>query len=375
MSVHQNQWLQTAVHPRRCRCSSSKVLVGLLAALVMISNTNIIRMHHGYLAKYNTIYGYGVPQQTAARSNSKNRELQIVQATQCTPEDLAIIKKQLPPEDCHAYASQPWTQRCSLTYATRCPDNSGWLGKYYTKLHSGSSYARNSNSDTASSSTTKSSPFLGMFIGCNKGLDAIDAFRMGTGNPTFDKSRWKNAITRSGKIQLDTDVCNQASVPQFELPKTNSTQQQTRGSTKVKQSASAAVTVSQLHCIEPMPMTVLNLQRTAYETGYAKKGFIVTHAAMSRHDGFVPFAKLTGGRGKRNEVGIENQGIGNAMNPSECFPGRCMNVSMYSLDTYHRMYQCRYPPSWHSNVSASSIKRGGRTAADLSYIKWHDCLD
>ena len=39
---------------------------------------------------------------------------------QCTIEELGVIKRQLPPDDCVEYATQPWTQRCSLSYATRC---------------------------------------------------------------------------------------------------------------------------------------------------------------------------------------------------------------------------------------------------------------
>jgi hypothetical protein len=31
--------------------------------------------------------------------------------------------RQLPPDDCYEYATQPWTQRCSLSYATRCKTN------------------------------------------------------------------------------------------------------------------------------------------------------------------------------------------------------------------------------------------------------------
>lgn len=39
---------------------------------------------------------------------------------QCTPEQLSIIKGQLPPDDCLKYRGSPWTQNCSISYATRC---------------------------------------------------------------------------------------------------------------------------------------------------------------------------------------------------------------------------------------------------------------
>ena len=42
---------------------------------------------------------------------------------QCTIEELGVIMRQLPPDDCYEYETQPWTQRCSLSYATRCKTN------------------------------------------------------------------------------------------------------------------------------------------------------------------------------------------------------------------------------------------------------------
>ena len=52
-------------------------------------------------------------------TNTRSRSL----PRQCTIEELGVIKRQLPPDDCVEYATQPWTQRCSLSYATRCKTN------------------------------------------------------------------------------------------------------------------------------------------------------------------------------------------------------------------------------------------------------------
>mmetsp|Transcript_19201 Transcript_19201/g.46088 ORF Transcript_19201/g.46088 Transcript_19201/m.46088 type:complete len:129 (+) Transcript_19201:391-777(+) len=44
----------------------------------------------------------------------------------CTPKDMSIIKKQLPADDCVRNRGAPWTQECSMSYATKCPD-AVWL--------------------------------------------------------------------------------------------------------------------------------------------------------------------------------------------------------------------------------------------------------
>ena len=44
---------------------------------------------------------------------------------------------------------------------------------------------------------------------------------MGSGNPIFDKDKWKDALTNHGTIQIKNDVCNQASEQQFVLPPVN----------------------------------------------------------------------------------------------------------------------------------------------------------
>ena len=66
---------------------------------------------------------------------------------------------------------------------------------------------------------------------------------MGSGNPIFDKDKWKDALTNRGTIQLKNDVCNQASEPQFVLPPGNVGVQ-------------GGEIRSQVHCIEPLPPTI-----------------------------------------------------------------------------------------------------------------------
>lgn len=219
---------------------------------------------------------------------TQQQSSQPTKVEQCTAEQLATIKKQLPPDDCLKNKGQPWGQRCSHTYATRCPD-AVWLEDFYTDIHK-----RRQTKDS----------FLGIFVGCNKGMDAVNAMRMGSGDATFDKDLWVEAMTQGGKRTLGNSVCAQTTTPQFALP----------DDTELEPPS-----FSQLHCIEPMPITADALTRSAQQLAWDDKGFVVTHAAISKTDGSIPFAR-------GDKVGEENKGIGNCKD--------CVDVPMYSLNTY-----------------------------------------
>jgi hypothetical protein len=192
----------------------------------------------------------------------------------CTLDELDVIKSQLPPDDCLTYRGEPWLQKCSMSYATRCksrdfscdifsvcmtkilflsfhvpegPD-AVWLESYYMKLHS---------------LAPKSIPstFLAMFVGCNKGFDAVNAIRMGSGNPVFDKSAWKDAITHHGKMTLHADVCNEITHEQFALSLGNNVPVKDDAADKGVHlrggGGGGSPSFAQVHCIEPMPTTAL----------------------------------------------------------------------------------------------------------------------
>ncbi|KAL3781964.1 hypothetical protein HJC23_001309 [Cyclotella cryptica] len=225
--------------------------------------------------------------------DESKQESFVSEVKQCTPDQLAVIQTQLPPNDCVANKNQPWVQGCSFTYATRCPD-ANWLYNYYKQLH------RNTKQ-------SQKRTFVGIFIGCNKGMDAVNAMRMGSGNSIFDKSKWRDAITQGGRIKLSNAVCGQDKSEQFNLED------------KGWQDNSK---FAQLHCVEAMPGTATALEESARQLAWDQHGFVVTHAAMSRRDGSIPFPVAA-------SVGVENKGIGN------CKEGHsCVNVTMYSLDTF-----------------------------------------
>ncbi len=217
---------------------------------------------------------------------------------QCTPEQLKTIKMQLPPEECLKYKSAPWWQECSFSYASRCPD-ANWLEDFYTNIHS------------ETSSVLLKSSFVGVFIGCNKGFDAFNALRMGSGSRRFEKSNWRDTIHENvwSSSKLHQSVCGQDVEPQFRLPE--------------RSSPNSSHTDAILHCIEPMPQTYMLLKRTAVQLNITDN-FKVVHAAFSSKDGSIPFPK-----GAR--MGQENKGITNCLGENDA---NCMDVKMYSLDTY-----------------------------------------
>jgi FkbM family methyltransferase len=216
---------------------------------------------------------------------------------QCTSEQLKIIATQLPPDDCLQFRKKPWMQKCSFTYATRCPD-ALWLEDFYTNIHS------------KTSSIKMKSPFFGIFIGCNKGFDAFNSLRMGSGNRHFEKSDWREAIYEhvGGASRLHHSVCGQDNEPQFPLPES---------------SPDSTNSDAMVHCIEPMPQTYDILSRTAVHLNVTKN-FKVVNAAFSQKDGSIPFPKGI-------KVGQENKGIANCNGANDV---NCENVKMYSLDTY-----------------------------------------
>ena len=89
---------------------------------------------------------------------SKNYGEKKQKPPKCTMQQFEIIYKQLPPEDCQANIRIPWSQRCSFSYATQCPDAS-WIEGHYEQLH----HRRHQEEQHSESKI----PFTGIFVGCN----------------------------------------------------------------------------------------------------------------------------------------------------------------------------------------------------------------
>ena len=224
----------------------------------------------------------------------------------CNDDQLNTIRKHLPPDDCNRYKEKPWLQKCSFTQTTKCPDNQ-WLEEYFEKGHQQS---------TKQGLQKEEARFLSIFVGCNKGMDAVNALRMGSGDSRFDKKKWIETLTSGGRMKLHNDVCGQASTSQFPLAPDNG------GTKHIK---------SEVHCIEPMPATAKELDRAARELGWTEKGFIVTHAAIGRNNGIASFPSTS-------SIGVENKGLENG-----CDSGHCEDVTVYSLDSYIKHHVPPHP--------------------------------
>lgn len=102
-----------------------------------------------------------------------NNEIKLISPMKppaCTSNQRAAILEQLSPAKCNE-KFKAYHQRCSLTNATKCPSQS-WLNTYYQ--------------DLASPSTP--SQFVAIYVGCNKGYDAVNALRMGTRDAKYNKN-------------------------------------------------------------------------------------------------------------------------------------------------------------------------------------------
>lgn len=221
----------------------------------------------------------------------------------CTLKQLNIIQQQLPPDACLQNRQTPWKQKCSLTENTNCPD-AKWIDDYYKESSIGSK-------------------FTGISVGCNKGFDAIEAMRRGSGNPVFDKAKWKQALQEVTGGQVARGVCGQDSGQQFEL----------------SEESHIGTREAKMHCIEPLPVTAAALQQASHQLNYDSHGFIVAHAAIAKGSGsaYFPKTSLTNQVHMKVQVGSENQGMATCGRNAARDP-RCQEVPTYSLDKYAQQF-------------------------------------
>lgn len=289
-----------------------------LGALGVLRTTRGLRVYAANLLVLLVWYSRGALRSAPSAARSPHAQVYAPPPSplQCSPDTLSTIRQQLPGGDCQAHHRAPWTQQCSHTYATRCPD-ALWFEEHYRAqlgLGLGSGSASMAATSLHGHTQAHNPPFVGIFVGCNKGMDAVNTLRMGSGDASFDIKVWKNAMTQGGTIHLHHAVCAADKVStQFEIPAGN-----------VRAATSSASSSSRVFCIEPMPATAQALTRSASTLGWDAKGFVVVQAAIAKVDGAaVPFPVSA-------DIGVENQGMGNCREAG----ATCQNVSMYSLDTF-----------------------------------------
>lgn len=140
-----------------------------------------------------------------------------------------------------------------------------------------------------------SESFLGISVGCNKGVDAVRTARMGMMDESFDIPSYKNAL---GNLRI---ACSNFDKEQMDIkfPK--------RG--------------GEMHCIEPMPNNVKAIKGAKEKAGLGSN-FIVTQAAISSSNGMIKFPD--------GDAGTEHFGIDWCSKKG----GNCVDTPMYSLDYY-----------------------------------------
>ena len=88
----------------------------------------------------------------------------VERPAKCTLEQLMQVRKHLDPNNCAATIEKQYLQKCILTTATKCPDTSKYLDKYYNELQK--QYLKSSNPKNDFGS------FVGLSVSCNKGFYA-----------------------------------------------------------------------------------------------------------------------------------------------------------------------------------------------------------
>jgi hypothetical protein len=98
-----------------------------------------------------------------------------------------------------------------------------------------------------------SESFLGISVGCNKGMDAVQISRLGMSDAKFDVSAWTEFI---GDI---ITVCPAREQGQVKFPKRN----------------------GEMHCIEPMLNIIVLVNNASRHLDLHSEEFVVTQAAIS----------------------------------------------------------------------------------------------
>eukprot|EP00527_Entomoneis_sp_CCMP2396_P007352 CAMPEP_0198150336 /NCGR_PEP_ID=MMETSP1443-20131203/50424_1 /TAXON_ID=186043 /ORGANISM="Entomoneis sp., Strain CCMP2396" /LENGTH=383 /DNA_ID=CAMNT_0043815615 /DNA_START=174 /DNA_END=1321 /DNA_ORIENTATION=- len=191
-------------------------------------------------------------------------------AGKCTSEQLELITEMLP-------------DRNKLQDETACPDPT-WMtdGPWLSNLK------------------REGEPLVAIYVGCNKGMNAVDTLRMFSHDTKYDKPTWKKAIEAS------IGGCGQHDSPQFNIK----SESQPRP--------------AHVHCIEAMPSTYYRLEKSTKQMGWSDT-FHVHHRAMADSDGVIAFPNA--------RPGTEYLGV-YACNANERWSETCQNVPKTSLDSF-----------------------------------------
>ncbi len=99
--------------------------------------------------------------------------------------------------------------------------------------------------------------------------------------------------------------------------------------------------MTQVHCIEPLPVTYEVLERANSLSNYAARGLNIHSVAISSENGtvFFPKPRQDGELYQRVNVGTENKGIGSCTGMDEAdLLKHCNPVPVMTLDSFVTRY-------------------------------------
>jgi len=232
---------------------------------------------------------------------------------ECTENELNIVRQQLPPDNCNGGRS-PF---CSLYMATKCPDAT-WLQEYFFP------------SDSSSPPSRDGAARIGIYLGCNKGMDAVNTLRMLSSDKSFDKELWRATLDPQRK--MGGGACGQAtSSISAGLFFSNATQNYLDDLARREEASMRSASpprsqnAAQVYCVEAMPDMAKALASTASQLKWSES-FRVTNAAMSDSNGEAYFPNAA------NQLGVEFMGLSDCQkNPEK---SDCQKVNQIMLDTF-----------------------------------------
>lgn len=259
---------------------------------------------------------------------------EIPAASNCSVSEMMTLRKHLPAKHC-VDVKAPWLNRCSFSYATRCP-HSTWFEKYYMEevlKGSGSS-------------------FLGVSVGCNKGFDAIDTARLGTLNPVFDKIAFAKGRGVGNETKQDVRCERFGMNDQLDLSNISPTN----------------IRSGEMHCIEGLPKNAKTLRKAVKALGLENSGFVVSNVAISDVSGKISFPS-----GENSAEGVENLGIDACSKNKKS--KNCVEIDVYTLDSYFSKFVSSSGPVNHLSIDiegydAAAIQGATNVLSRTEYLEF-----
>jgi FkbM family methyltransferase len=156
-----------------------------------------------------------------------------------------------------------------------------------------------------------------VYVGCNKGMDAINTLRMLSNNPSVDKFVWRDAFFENQTVAAGH--CKQEFEPQYTIQDNHNS----------NSNSNPTVVNAVVHCLEAMPVTAQHLAQTARRLNLQDR-LLVKNTAASDINGWTFFPNQPDGK-----VGVEGLGLDACSNPKIVTqnPHLCANVSIETLDS------------------------------------------